>query len=1208
MKKLDLIKKKIEDVKNITVVYFRTLFKLFFNKKVYDEFDSLGSIDIVKNNEVYEKKLKNSIDNKNTSNIALSGIYGSGKSSILKSFFKKIEYSEYNPIFISLGSYDQETIKKYCSDETLEESRNAFKQGIEKSIVQQIIYQVDGNKLPLSRFNRINNFSKIKLIMFSIITLIIIFCVTLILNPKIIVIIKNNFNILNNYIEKKYIIIFMILSIAGILFITYKLIFYLKYKIKINKFKVSEAEIDINEKNESVFNKYLDEILYFFQVTKYNVVVIEDLDRFDKIATSIFQKLRELNQVLNSSEMIDRKITFIYAIRDEFFSSKEDRTKFFEDIIPVVPIASYTSSNSIINNGIKIYNKKYNTKVNLSNKYINDISTFLSDMRLIKNILNEFYVIREKLTNKELDDEHLFSIILYKNIDPEGYTNLIKRKGIIYSAFSKKKENIEKIIKLNENEINNLVLIIKQAEKEYLQSIYELKSVLISCVYDYSHNYSQYFYYKNSHVSIPTLLNNNFDIKDFLSHNITYYNNGRALNESEIFSKLINKNTFLERINIIDEEKNKFIEKKSDLITSIKNNNKIITEKKLHELIKEYGENNFVDYNGIENDIKDLISFLLRRGYINENYEMYLFNFEEGDLTYKEIKFITSIKRNIKLEYDYNIDNINKVIERLDDRDFELNCIFNYDLLKYLISNPQKYKTKINRIFNNLKDLDSEKLDFIEGYLLNNNENTFFDLLFSNNKFIWSNLYQILKNDIKRLNKWIFYILKFCKNIIDLDNYKELINYLEKIENFDDIFKGITKEEEKIFLNTLLNINIKFTNISLDKEEISDFIYENNMYVPNDIMIIRMMEYKRIDISEVNKKGYSIIHNTEDLKKMCDYIEKNINLFLDKFYFKNNNMDNDSNLILNLLKRNDITNLDKEKIIEKENKAIVNLCDLELEICNYALDSNKVITSIDNINYYYEINNKNLNEKLINFINNNMIQMDDKKSLNNELIICLLYCSKLIEPVIDILLTVNLNDNDIDVKKLSEISLNKMIEKNLIKFNKDNFDFIIEKNQTLYSTYICNNSKFLLTQSNEVINDETKLSKVINISELDEDVKLSVIKSVDDSLITINSVNPIADILINKKEILTNSKYNKILSLLDSENKKVKLINCKISKQDYISDSDIQNIKNLSSDFSLENYSSIDNNLDNNMLLKKLKEEKIIKNYSPKKKKIIIYS
>ena len=341
---------------------------------------------------------------------------------------------------------------------------------------------------------------------------------------------------------------------------------------------------------------------------------------------------------------------------------------------------------------------------------------------------------------------------------------------------------------------------------------------------------------------------------------------------------------------------------------------------------------------------------------------------------------------------------------------------------------------------------------------------------------------------------------------------------------------------------------------------------------------------------------------------MCDYIENNINLFLDKFYFKNNNMDNDSNLILNLLKRNDITNLDKEKIIEKENKAIVNLCDLELEICNYALDSNKVIPSIDNINYYYEINNKNLNEKLINFINNNMIQMDDKKSLNNELIICLLYCSKLIEPVIDILLTINLNDIDIDVKKLSEISLNKMIEKNLIKFNKDNFDFIIEKNQTLYSTYICNNSKFLLTQSNEVINDETKLSKVINISELDEDVKLSVIKSVDDSLITINSVNPIADILINKKEILTNSKYNKILSLLDSENKKVKLINCKISKQDYISDSDIQNIKNLSSDFSLENYSSIDNNLDNNMLLKKLKEEKIIKNYSPKKKKIIIYS
>ena len=39
-------------------------------------------------------------------------------------------------------------------------------------------------------------------------------------------------------------------------------------------------------------NSHIDEILYFFEVTKYNVVIIEDLDRFQQ--TEIFTKLRRV--------------------------------------------------------------------------------------------------------------------------------------------------------------------------------------------------------------------------------------------------------------------------------------------------------------------------------------------------------------------------------------------------------------------------------------------------------------------------------------------------------------------------------------------------------------------------------------------------------------------------------------------------------------------------------------------------------------------------------------------------------------------------------------------------------------------------------------------------------------------------------------------------------------------------------------------------
>ena len=70
--------------------------------------------------------------------------------------------------------------------------------------------------------------------------------------------------------------------------------------------------------------KYLDEIIYFFQSTEHSVVVIEDLDRYEGNASFIFQKLRELNTLINSSNQVKYEVDFIFAIRDDFFENYED--------------------------------------------------------------------------------------------------------------------------------------------------------------------------------------------------------------------------------------------------------------------------------------------------------------------------------------------------------------------------------------------------------------------------------------------------------------------------------------------------------------------------------------------------------------------------------------------------------------------------------------------------------------------------------------------------------------------------------------------------------------------------------------------------------------------------------------------------------------------------------------------------------------------
>ena len=51
-----------------------------------------------------------------------------------------------------------------------------------------------------------------------------------------------------------------------------------------------------------------------------------------------------INSLVNGNVGVRRKVRFLYALRDDMFSNT-DRTKFFEFIIPVVPIIN--SSNSI---------------------------------------------------------------------------------------------------------------------------------------------------------------------------------------------------------------------------------------------------------------------------------------------------------------------------------------------------------------------------------------------------------------------------------------------------------------------------------------------------------------------------------------------------------------------------------------------------------------------------------------------------------------------------------------------------------------------------------------------------------------------------------------------------------------------------------------------------------------------------------------------
>ena len=205
--------------------------------------------------------------------------------------------------------------------------------------------------------------------------------------------------------------------------------------------------------DNSIFNKHLDEILYFFQVTDYNVVIIEDLDRFG--TPSIFLKLRELNQLINESKIVGRHITFIYAIKDDIFKD-EERTKFFDFITTVIPVIDPSNSKDKLKSALEA---KGCGNDGISDEDLSEMAFFIQDMRILTNIVNEYKQYRDKLceaSDFQLNKTKLFGMIVYKNYYPQDFALLHRREGKIYKCISSKSNFIPLALKAIEESENAL--------------------------------------------------------------------------------------------------------------------------------------------------------------------------------------------------------------------------------------------------------------------------------------------------------------------------------------------------------------------------------------------------------------------------------------------------------------------------------------------------------------------------------------------------------------------------------------------------------------------------------------------------------------------------------------------------------------------------------------------------------------------------------
>lgn len=863
--------------------------------EITELYRSLGPTDDIQEGEGFVEALNWAIQQKNICNIALTGNYGSGKSSIIQTLLKKNGDIKERTITISLANFNNVT-----------QSGDSSLNNLEKGILKQLFYKLDSSSIPNSKFKKIRNINFKSDYLQSFFVIIIAVTALYFIFPNLIHPILNNFTSGIHNFWLSWILGLIAFAVSLALFLAILVYIYEFYltKIHINALNIGNNHFQVNtSKKETVFDKYLDEIIYFFEENKtYDTIIFEDLDRFNNL--EIFIKLRELNRILNNDDCIkNRKITFVYAIRDDLFKGVE-RTKFFDFIIPVIPIINKNNASEEL---LKIMHGL--DRYSVSDECIKTVGLYITEMRTLYNICNEYFMYianKVKFIELSLSYDNLFSMIVFKNLEPKMFSHIQNGEGLLKNIFDLKYEFVEdkiasiETIRLKENEE------LKRYNNDCVKSIRELKVLMFNELAN-----GGLIKYLNTStegtIYYEKLIKDDFDLKKLLydqSGNVTVYYYNCIINNSDsrTFYKGLDDEIrpYMDRINYLVQKNKEDQETICAEYEKEYTNIRYLRQKSLKSLIEMYSfDEIFKDF-----ECSALVRTLLIRGYIDEQYEQYINYFKEVSITANDTKFVLDVVQEKENHWNYRLDNPKSIVEALQESDFRRVYIYNFNLMDYLIKS-NAFENHLKLVIETICENIDYSIPFLSEFLNRSlNIDKFLPKLFTK----WNDVADyIYYSDLSNHEKcqYFVYMIDYCDlgQIINLNSGNNISKFIVETPDllrmaFSNALKS--KNDVTIWKSAFETLKIKFCSLNIDgvNHELLDYIFDQDLYVINKDMISTIVGYKDKNLQSVlNKQIYTTI-NKLNYKPLINYVNSNIKTFIDDVFLSE---DNDNEDLVNLI-------------------------------------------------------------------------------------------------------------------------------------------------------------------------------------------------------------------------------------------------------------------------------------------------------------------
>ena len=928
---------------------------------------------------VYEDAINFAFANSDVRNIAISGAYGSGKSSILASYKKKYPRKKF--LHISLAHFRPDKARNETDDKDTSTTE------LEGKILNQLIHQLDAKDIPQTNF-RVKNTISLRSVCINafLISALVICFLHLTLSDKWVSFVstfdQSKFRTFLEVFTHPYsfFVSGCTISLIGLYFI-YSSVKAQRYKAAVRKLSLQGNEIELFEdNNDSFFDKYLNEVLYLFENADIDAVVYEDMDRYEMEA--IFERLREVNTLVNIrlSQKGKRVIRFIYLLRDDIFISK-DRTKFFDYIIPIVPVVD--SSNSY--DQLTTHLDKNKIRQDFSDAFLQGISLYIDDMRLLKNICNEYLIYYSRLGAINLSPEKLLAIITYKNIFPRDFAQLQNNLGYVHAVFARKPEIIKAQLAAMEKEHRRLTELMEAVADEVFNSKIEL---MRSFAVIHFERYQQIYYIQDASAeSLDSRLR-----RTLSEDECKEYDN--RIQRIEYTSEL--KRTKL--YNNCKELEQKILDIKGKRLYEIiphEDGSKMLTE------ITWFEEGLQQDFRYLkESQHFDLLKYLILNGYLDESYPDYMTYFYPNSLTRKDKIFLRKVLDRNGHDYTYSLDNPHLVTTKLRVSDFDYHEILNNSLLNYLL----QYDADSEKLHHLLAQLEKNRdFKFIRQFLEKTTEKSQFIQCLNNQ---WPGYFrdmlhnsEIPPNEIREFSLDTLY---YCDEALlaKVNSDGTLVDYISTSPNYLQI--NDPKIETLIAALKFLDLRFQSLDPNVSNQILLERVYQESLYrinIENIILMLRFIHGITDGDEQLRCSNYSFVCRFPE-SPLFRYIDDCINEYLDVWLSSYDSVIIDEECYaIKLLNHQVVSVESKKKYIARLHTIITDLHAVQdTKLWSLLLNNHLVSFREENIIAYWSLEKKTDNAT-IDFINRFRSTIDfseclktQPESLMSELFASLLKC------------------------------------------------------------------------------------------------------------------------------------------------------------------------------------------------------------------------